>query len=94
MPSNNAVYCGQVTENGQITSNGNFSCNLVSEYTIDYNGNCVNPVPVIALTSQNPMLTYVLNAYSGGFKLYIYEQTANGPVPSKSSFNFVVGEII
>ncbi|MFT5891892.1 MAG: hypothetical protein ACI9Y7_001999 [Dokdonia sp.] len=85
-------YCGTVTQDGQITSNGNFSCQYTgAEYTIDYNGNVTNPVPVVSLTGQQPGMTYVLNAYSGGFKLYIYTSAI---VPIASSFDFIVGEIV
>ncbi len=85
-------YCGTVTQDGQITSNGNFSCQYTgAEYTIDYNGNVTNPVPVVSLTGQQPGMTYVLNTYSGGFKLYIY---ASNGAPTASSFDFIVAEIV
>lgn len=86
--------CATITQDGMITSNGNFSCQYTgSEYTIDYNGSVVNPVPVVSLTGQDPTLTFVLNAYSGGCKVYIYQQTSNGPVPAASSFNLIVASI-
>ena len=88
------TYCGSVTQDGKITSNGNFSSQLQSssgQYYIDYNGGVTNPVPVISLTGPNPGMTYVLNAFSGGFRLYVYDTNL---VPIDSSFNFIVGEII
>ena len=88
--------CATVTQSGQITSNGNFSCQMDSsgtQYTIDYNGSVVNPVPVVSLTGQDPTLTFVLNAYTSGCKVYVYQQTPNGPVPAPSSFDLIVASI-
>ena len=87
--------CATVSASGQITSNSNWSCTFSgSEYTIDYNGTMTNPVPVVSLTAQDPTLTFVLNAYSGGCKVYVYQLTSNGPVPATSSFDLIVAEIM
>jgi len=92
MSNSMSGYCGTVTQDGQIVSNGNFSCYFESNiYTIDYLGACTNPVPVVSLTSQMPGLIFLLNAYSGGFKLYVYDSNF---VPATSSFNFIVAEIV
>lgn len=87
------LYCGTVTQDGQITSNGNFSSQpqgSTGQYYIDYNGAVTNPVPVVSLTGQNPGMTCVLNAFSGGFRLYVYDTNL---APIASSFDFIVGEI-
>ena len=88
------IYCGTVTQDGQITSNGNFSSHQqssVGQYYIDYNGGVTNPVPVVSLTGPNPGMTFVLNAFSGGFRLYVYDHNL---APIQSSFDFIVGEIV
>ena len=87
------VKCGTVTADGKITSNGNFSSQAQSntgQYYVDYNGQVTNPVPVVSLTGQTPGMTFVLNAFSGGFRLYVYDSNL---VPIDSSFDFIVGEI-
>ena len=87
------VFCGTVTQDGKITSNGNFSSQPQSnagQYYVDYNGNVTNPVPVVSLTGQTPGMTFVLNAFSGGFRLYVYDSNLT---PIDSSFDFIVGEI-
>ncbi len=85
-------YCGSVTQDGLITSNGNFTCNYTgAEYTIDYQGKMSSGnSAVVSLTSPTPGLTFVLNSYTGGFKLYVYDMNL---VPSPSSFNFVVAKL-
>ena len=88
------IKCGAVSEDGQITSNANFSSPQQSspgQYYVDYNGGATNPVPVISLTSQAPGMTCVLNDFSSGFRLYVYDMNQ---VPMPSSFNFIVGEMV
>lgn len=87
--------CGTVSASGQIVSNGNFSCTYTNTntYTVSYNGNVNNPVPVVSLVNQNPTAMYVLNAYSGGFTLYVYIDNGGTPTPAASNFNFIVAEI-
>jgi|GEM_PF-4647049 len=89
-------FCGTVSAQGQIVSNGNFSCQFTNgnTYTIDYNGNVTNPVPVVSLNNQDPTLTYILNDYSGGFMVYVYRNVNGTPTPTASDFNFIVGEIV
>lgn len=86
-------YCGTVTQDGQITSNGNFSCTVpnLGTYTVSYNNAVTNPTPVVSLTGQNPGMTTILNTYSGGFTLYVYDRNL---APIASSFDFIVGEIV
>lgn len=87
-------YCGTVTQDSKITSNGNFSSpqqSSTGQYYVDYNGGVTNPVPVVSLTGQTPGMTCVLNAFSGGFRLYVYDSNLK-PIPS--SFDFIVGEIV
>lgn len=94
--SNLQGKCATVTAQGQITSNGNFSCQWDannSAYVIDYNGSVTNPVPVVSLTGQNPTLSYMLNAYSSGFRLYVFMDQNGTATPTQSSFNFIVAEI-
>ena len=90
------VLCGTVSAQGQITSNGNFICRVSNgnTYAIEYNGAATNPVPVVSLVNQNPMLTYVLNAYAGGFTLYTYQNVNGTPTPYPTDFNFIVGQIV
>ena len=86
-------YCGTVTLNGDIVSNGNFQGVWNSSdgsYTIEYDEPIDKPVPVVSLTTQLPGLTYKLYGYQGGFKLYV---SASNGAPTQSSFNFVVAEI-
>lgn len=84
-------YCGSVTQDGQITSNGNYSCQYSgNEYTISYNGSPSDPIPVVSLTGPTPGMTYVLNAYTGGFKLYVYDSNL---VPVATSFTFIVAKL-
>lgn len=88
--------CGTVSSNGQITSNGNFSCQYDSnqkKYTIDYNGNTSNPIPVISPTLMTLGLSYMLNPYGGGFTVQVFS-TQNGVfTPVASGFNFIVGQL-
>ncbi|MFK7785239.1 MAG: hypothetical protein AB8B56_08985 [Crocinitomicaceae bacterium] len=96
MSMNLSGACATVSESGQITSNGNFSCQMDgggTQYVIDYNNSVVNPVPVVSLTSPDPTLTYVLNTYVSGCRIYIYQLTSNGPVPASSSFDLIVGSM-
>ena len=92
-----SVFSGNVQANGQITSNGNFSCQYdpgQQKYTIDYNGHTTNPVPVVSPTLMSPGLSYMLYPYSGGFTMQVF-RTENGVyTPVQSGFNFIVGEIV
>ncbi|MDF1695644.1 MAG: hypothetical protein P1U56_07440 [Saprospiraceae bacterium] len=86
-------YCGTVSADGAIESNGNFTSQIqsnVGQYYIDYNDKISNPVPIISLTGQYPGMSYVLNAFTGGFRLYVYD---NNLVPIASSFDFIVADI-
>ena len=85
-------YCGWVDQNGQITSNGNFTCTYANtgNYTVGYSDEVTNPSVVVSLTGPTPGMSYVLNAYAGGFTLYIYGENL---VPIDSSFNFIVAEL-
>lgn len=88
--------CGTVSSNGQITSNGNFSCQYDSnqkKYTIDYNGNTNNPIPVISQTLMAPGLSYMLNPYSGGFTVQVFSNQNGVFTPVASGFNFIVGQL-
>lgn len=89
--------CGTVTSSGQITSNGNFTCRWDggnNTYNIEYAGAVTHPVPVVSLTGMDPTLTYMLNAYTGGFSLYVFKDVNGTPTPTQSSFNFIVAEIV
>ncbi len=86
-------YCGTVSADGEIISNGNFTSQIqsnVGQYYIDYNNKVSNPVPIISLTGQIPGMTYVLNTFSSGFRLYVYD---NNLVPIATSFDFIVADI-
>lgn len=94
--SNLQGKCATVNDQGQIMSNGNFSCQWDannSAYVIDYNGSVTNPVPVVSLTSQDSTKTFTLNAYASGFRLYVYKTQSGTIMPTTSSFNFIVAEI-
>lgn len=87
-----SILCGFVTPDGTITSNGNFSCTYDAgqqKYTIDYNGNAVNPVPVISSTIQSIGVTTSFYPYTGGFTFQAFVNN----VPMAGGFNFVVGQI-
>lgn len=86
-------YCGTVTQDGKITSNGNFSCKKTNTgiFQINYNGATSNPVPVISPTGESPGMTYVITPKSDGFDVYIY---GSNMVPISSGFNFIVAEIL
>jgi hypothetical protein len=93
-----SVKCGTVTSDGKITSNGNFSCQYdesQQKYTIAYNDHVTNPVPVVSLTYMATGLTSMLNSYSGGFTLQVFQpEGSQGAVyPIACSFNFIIGEI-
>ncbi len=89
-------YCGYI-KNSSIVSNGNFTLRFDSgntSYNVEYSDGVTNPVVVVSLTSPDPTLTYVLNAYTGGFTLYVYRNSNGTPTPTTSDFNFIVAEIV
>lgn len=90
-------FCGTITSSGQITSNGNFSCQYDSgqqKYTIDYNGNVnAGAAVVVSPTLQIPGLTYMLNPYTNGFTLQVFQYSNGTFVPVASSSNFIIKEL-
>jgi len=87
-------YCGSVTSSGQITSNGNLSCQHDTGsgiYTLSYGDDVTNPVPVASNTTVAPDITFCLNVYSSGFKLYAFN---NEGIPVDISFDFIVAEMV
>ena len=92
-----STYCGTITSSGQITSNGNFSCQYDSgqqKYTIDYNGNVnAGASLVVSPTQQIPGLSYMLYPYTNGFTLQVFQDVNGVFTPVASSSDFIVKEL-
>lgn len=92
-----SAFCGTITSSGQITSNGNFSCQYDSgqqKYTVDYNGNVnAGASLIVSATQQIPGLSYMLYPYTNGFTLQIFQDVNGVFTPVASSSNFIVKEL-
>ena len=86
-------FCGSVTKDGAITSNGNFSCEFVEEtktYIVDYQDHIKDPIVVVSLTGSAQGLSYRLKDKSGRFELTVYEPYGG---TTEANFNFVTVQL-
>ena len=85
---------GWVTDEGYITSNGNFTCRFDSNsatYKVGYLGHISNAIPVISLTDNSDAIVYELTRDSDGFTVKTYDPSNNNAVPC--GFDFIVAAL-
>jgi hypothetical protein len=91
-----STFCGTVSTDGQIISDGNFSCKYDSgqkKATISYNGNVTNLVVVVSPTLQAPGLSNIIYSYSGRLTMLVFQNVSRTITPVASSFNFIVKDM-
>lgn len=85
-------YCGTVSQDGKIVSNGNFSCisTVPGIYDVSYNKTVFNPVPIVTLNGNNVGYTFTMTSDSDGFTISVIDKDN---LPASTDFNFIVSEI-
>lgn len=86
---------GTVSNSGQITSNGNFTCQYNDDglYEVGYSAGLTNPVPVISLVGNSNPKSYTLETSTDGFSLQVWKLESSGWKKSKCAFDFIVAQI-